>query len=195
MISRVAGALDAVGAEWVLWLLGVLSVASIAVIVERWVFFRGRRLDADRLSLEVDALIGRGDLRGRALIEARGRSREALEDVYRAGVEAERLRYERSIGFLATLGSNAPFVGLLGTVIGIMAAFGDLGAAAAGAGRAQVIMGSISEALVATAVGLLVAIPAVVAYNGFQRRIDRAVGSTEVLARRVMSRFAHSEVG
>src|SRR5208283_4247536 len=100
----------------------------------------------------------------------------------------ERTRMERGLAFLGTLGNNAPFVGLLGTVIGIIEAFEVLGrtegaGATGGALAPQAIMGSISEALVATAVGLAVAIPAVAAFNYFQRRIQSTLANTEALSK------------
>ncbi len=92
---------------------------------------------------------------------------------------AERPRYERFLSFLGTLGSNAPFIGLFGTVLGIIKAFNDLGAVAIqGSAIQQTVMTGISEALVATAVGLAVAIPAVVAlqplHPGAEEPADRA---------------------
>ena len=203
MVERLSILLDATGAEWILWLLIFLSVSSVAVIIERFFFLQKRKVDIDELSQRIaaadnsqSALLkalgtspGMEVLVGRALVTHRDRPRQALEDLYAAIVERERMRYERAIGFLATLGSNAPFIGLLGTVIGIIAAFADLETATKGANRAQLIMGNISEALVATAVGLFVAIPAVMAYNAFQRKIERSVGGTEVVAKELMSRF------
>ena len=86
------------------------------------------------------------------------------------------------LSFLGTLGSNAPFVGLFGTVLGIIKAFHDLGAVnVKGAAVQQTVMAGISEALVATAVGLAVAIPAVVAYNGFQRWLKNMTARTNAL--------------
>jgi biopolymer transport protein ExbB len=82
------------------------------------------------------------------------------------------------LGVLATVGSNAPFLGLLGTVLGIIQAFGEL---ASESGNTAAVMASISEALVATAVGLFVAIPAVVAYNTFSRRLKFILTESEVL--------------
>lgn len=205
MIENLMRAMNVAGAAWVLWLLFALSAISVAVIVERLLFMAKRRVDIDSLTDTALTLVdaGRWDeamalLKGNPSMEAQVGHRVlaeapsipwALEDVYKAALERERMRYEQRIGFLATLGSNAPFIGLFGTVLGIIGAFADLGAAAAGVGRAQIIMGSISEALVATAVGLLVAIPAVAAYNSLQRRIDSAVSSTEVLVRQLMARF------
>ena len=88
-------------------------------------------------------------------------------------VARSRIEYERRLAFLGTLGNNAPFVGLFGTVLGIIRAFADLAGNPDAAGSGTVMAG-ISEALVATAVGLFVALPAVVAYNFFQRALRRA---------------------
>ncbi|MCM2280405.1 MAG: MotA/TolQ/ExbB proton channel family protein, partial [Bdellovibrionaceae bacterium] len=92
----------------------------------------------------------------------------------------ERPQLERSLNFLATVGSNAPFIGLLGTVLGIMKAFRDLAANASATGNEAVMLG-IAEALVATAVGLIVAIPAVIAYNYFQRQVKITLQSLETV--------------
>jgi biopolymer transport protein ExbB len=89
---------------------------------------------------------------------------------------------ERRLGLLGTLGSNAPFVGLLGTVIGIMLAFEELSLAGQTAQATQGVMSSIAEALVATAIGLCVAIPAVAAFNAFQRQVRSILGNGEALA-------------
>jgi biopolymer transport protein ExbB len=98
-----------------------------------------------------------------------------------AGAKArERHRLERNLAFLGTLGSNAPFIGLFGTVIGIIKAFHDL--AKNQAGGVTVVMAGISEALVATAVGLLVAIPAVVAFNYFNRRVRTKMTEVDWMA-------------
>jgi biopolymer transport protein ExbB len=155
-------------------------------MIERAVFFSGRRLrDAGEISRRLLA----GDLDGAAAAVA-GRSgleaevvraaaahapkgADAVREVVAATVERARLEYEVRLAFLGTLGNNAPFIGLFGTVLGIIRAFVDLARnpAAAGAGT---VMAGISEALVATAVGLFVALPAVVAYNLFQRGLRRA---------------------
>jgi biopolymer transport protein ExbB len=186
-------------AEWVLWLLVALSVASLAVILERAVFFRARRLQrAD----EIAQKLARGELEGlRSLLEGQlalearvlqqglgvmSQGPEMVEEVMAATMAAERPRYERFLSFLGTLGSNAPFIGLFGTVLGIIKAFNDLGAVAIrGSAIQQTVMTGISEALVATAVGLAVAIPAVVAYNlftrGLKNRVTRAQGMAHAL--------------
>src|SRR5262249_26024629 len=108
---------------------------------------------------------------------------EMVEEVMAATMASERPRYDRFLSFLGTLGSNAPFVGLFGTVLGIIKAFHDLGAVAIrGSAIQQTVMTGISEALVATAVGLAVAIPAVVAYNLFTRSLKNRVSRAQALA-------------
>ena len=104
-----------------------------------------------------------------------------------AGASAlQRLKLEKRLTFLGTLGNNAPFIGLLGTVIGIVGAFDELGKNRGMAGAAQVapeaVMTNIAEALVATAVGLLVAIPAVAAFNWFQRVVKTTLANTDALS-------------
>jgi biopolymer transport protein ExbB len=152
------------GAGWVLWLLVALSVASVAIMLERFWYFRNHRLETSTLVSDMRALLQQGAVRPGAP-SGTDEVAAALE-----GAKArERLRLERNLTFLATLGSNAPFIGLFGTVLGIIKAFHDL--ARNQAGGPSVVMAGISEALVATAVGLMVAIPAVVAFNYFSRRV------------------------
>jgi biopolymer transport protein ExbB/TolQ len=189
-------------AAWVLWILLGLSVASVLLIAERAFFFHSLRDDVRRLARELDGLLRAG--RYREAIETMGRSPSpeaaavlaglrnadlgpaAAEKAIGGALALERTRMERGLAFLGTLGNNAPFVGLLGTVIGIIEAFEVLGrpegaASAGGALAPQAIMSSIAEALVATAVGLFVAIPAVAAFNYFQRRIATILSRSEAL--------------
>ena len=205
MLQTVIDALRQGGTEWILWLLIGLSTVSLTIILERALFHWKRRIDIDHVAPRVDALLARGDANEAIRVLRQYPSMEAevsvqvlmhaswpssaLEDLYRSVLESERLRYEARIGFLATIGSNSPFIGLFGTVLGIVAAFSDLSGANSGANRSQVIMQSISEALVCTAVGIVVAIPAVMAYNAFQRRSDRSVGAAESMVRGIMARL------
>jgi len=98
----------------------------------------------------------------------------SVEEHKAATLEEERLRHEKRIAFLGTLGNNAPFVGLFGTVLGIIVAFRELSSAAAnvagGSGNMNNVMAGIAEALVSTAVGILVAVPAVIFFNIFQKK-------------------------
>ena len=188
-------------ASWVMWILLALSAISIWLVVERALFFRRIHDDIPALSRELDSLLRAG--RYRDAIERMSRSPSAEAAAVLAGLRAadlgpmsaekaiagalalERSRMERGLAFLGTLGNNAPFVGLLGTVIGIVEAFDVLGRpealSAAGTLAPAGIMGSIAEALVATAVGLFVAIPAVAAYNLFQRKVANVLARSEAL--------------
>jgi len=118
----------------------------------------------------------------REMLLAAPQGADTVEEVLLSVLARERARYERGLSFLGTLGSNAPFVGLFGTVLGIIKAFNDLGAVAVkGSAIQQTVMAGISEALVATAVGLGVAIPAVVAYNAFTRWLKTLVNRSQAL--------------
>lgn len=200
------------GAGWVLWLLGLLSVVSVALTVERWLVLRARGGDLRGLAGHVAALLQAGDRDGAlrllaaspsvaAAIAAAGlrladRGPKAAEYAMQSALALERGQLERGLIFLGTLGNNAPFVGLLGTVIGVIAAFEELGHAAPGHGggtgaasqvASNAVMSSIAEALVATAVGLLVALPAVAAYNAFQRKITSLCQGSEALTNLVLA--------
>jgi biopolymer transport protein ExbB len=101
---------------------------------------------------------------------------------------AARKELESRLVILATIGNNAPFVGLLGTVIGVVLAFEALGSGAAGAAQGAAptaVMAAIAEALVATAVGIAVALPTVAAHNHVQRRITALLDDAETIARLV----------
>lgn len=176
------------GAEWVMWLLLVLSVISIAVMFERAIFFRRYTEDVSRLSHAIRTAIAGGgihaanaELEKRTSIEAEilqptlkfmPSGGQALESSFRSEYDKRRPELEKGLNFLATVGSNAPFIGLFGTVIGVIEAFHHLGAGSDDAAMAKVMAG-IAEALVATGVGLFVAIPAVIAFNVFQSRVER----------------------
>ncbi len=191
-----------VGSEWVLWLLVGLSVLSVAVMVERGLSMKGHVSDFEGLARRLLELLGQGDAAGaRAAIggpaspEARvglvglseiSRGRNAAVEAMASAKAQERLRLERNLGVLGTLGNNAPFIGLFGTVLGIIKAFADL-AKNQGMGGAAVVMAGISEALVATAVGLLVAIPAVVAYNVLQGKVRRTMTRIDAMAHLILS--------
>ncbi len=112
-----------------------------------------------------------------------------LNELSRDQVVRARLRWEHNLSTLATIGSNAPFVGLFGTVLGIIQAFHDLSTHGAAGSSAQVTAG-MAEALVATAVGIFVAIPAVVAFNLLTRRVKRAVAEAEALKSFLVGKLA-----
>ncbi|HEY6100104.1 MAG TPA: MotA/TolQ/ExbB proton channel family protein [Anaeromyxobacter sp.] len=195
------------GAEWVMYALAALSVASVAVILERAVFFRrgGRSraatvvplLAAGRLEqagLEVEDQVGLEAEVVRAALDAADGGPASVAEKVACTVRRERAGYERGLGFLGTLGSNAPFLGLFGTVVGIIKAFADLGVGTAKGAGAAAVMSGLSEALVATAVGIFVAIPAVAAFNAYNRRLKGMVTRAEALAHALASYLQRDEV-
>jgi biopolymer transport protein ExbB/TolQ len=190
-------------AEWVLYLLLGLSLASIAVMLERWIFYYRRRLDLETVKHTFGKALDRGDFEAAAKVladhkglatdvvlvglRAHEKGPESVEDLIAGALGHERGIYERRLGFLATLASNAPYIGLFGTVLGIVKAFKDLASNMAEASSS--VMGGIAEALVATAVGLVVAIPAVVAFNVFKGTVADAVTDCQLLARLLLARL------
>jgi biopolymer transport protein ExbB/TolQ len=177
-------------ANAILYLLLSLSVLSIGVIIERWWFFSRRRTDIPELSEGLRKALRTHDLSAARKLMQEDRSIEAeiihealgwydqgpdaVEQIVAKAVRARRKKFEGGLVFLGTLGNNAPFIGLFGTVLGIVTAFKELGATTGSAGAASAgmnnVMASISEALIATAVGILVALPAVIYYNIFQKK-------------------------
>jgi biopolymer transport protein ExbB/TolQ len=189
MIEQRLLALTLRGAAWVLWLLVALSVLSVAVMLERGLYFAQRRMSkrfpellrlCQEGALEKAAQLAAGDAMEaevvRVAARVAGSGQEAVEKAVASTIDRRRLEYERWLFILGTLGNNAPFIGLFGTVLGIIRAFADLAAHPTAAAGASTVMAGISEALVATAVGLFVAIPAVLAYNIFQRLLKRVIG-------------------
>lgn len=94
--------------------------------------------------------------------------KSGIDEIFKYIEQSEKPRYEKYLGFLATVGSNGPYIGLFGTVLGIMKAFNDMGASSAGG---SAVMSGISSALIATAAGLMVAIPAVLAFNFYSKQV------------------------
>lgn len=194
-LTRVLLGITLGSAEWVLWLLCVLSVLSIAVMLERAVYFTSHSLkgsddlavklakgDLDAVKKLIDGQKGMEAAVLREALGSIGSGPDSVEEVIAATVARERPQYERFLSFLGTLGSNAPFIGLFGTVLGIIKSFNDLGQTGAkGAAMQQTVMAGISEALVATAVGLAVAIPAVVGYNVLTRSLKTITSRTNAL--------------
>ncbi|HEX5098655.1 MAG TPA: MotA/TolQ/ExbB proton channel family protein [Polyangiaceae bacterium] len=191
--------ITAYGSGWVLWVLIVASVIALGIVLERTVLFVSSCDNAAHLRRDLRGFLSARDVAGARRRLDRSPSFEA--SIARAGLDAEgvgsaeerilaerevaRLSLERNLGFLGTLGSNAPFVGLLGTVIGIVRAFHRLsestGQVSAG------LLAEIGEALVATAVGILVALPAIAFFNLFHRTIRARLGHSDALGHEVLA--------
>jgi biopolymer transport protein ExbB/TolQ len=200
------------GASVVLYVLIALSVLSIGVIFERWWYFRRRRLN---MTTTTDALQGslrdgnveeamaalkksrsvEAEIIGEALLWYRSGS-GAVEQILSKAVRQRRKGFEAGLLFLGTLGNNAPFIGLFGTVLGIVTAFRELGNTQAGASAGMGnVMGGIAEALVATAIGILVALPAVIAYNVFQKKAVDVEDNAAALGNVVLASLAADSAG
>ncbi|MFA6317078.1 MAG: MotA/TolQ/ExbB proton channel family protein [Elusimicrobiota bacterium] len=176
------------------------SVLSITFMIERWWYFRRAQGHGDPILAHIQKLLEAGKAADAQAYAARqrsaagqvihyglmhsGRSRRDLEELLHTKRLEERLKLERNLGVLGTLGNIAPFIGLFGTVVGIIKAFRDL--ALAGGGGPSVVAKGIAEALVATAAGLVVAIPAVIIYNYYMRKTKTVSTDMEVASARLL---------
>jgi biopolymer transport protein ExbB/TolQ len=181
-----------------MWLLIGCSVVSLGVMIERFIYFRRCRINVHEFFLRFRRTHKKGDDLGALIVLCdetpgplpallkEGVRRVMEKPVRRDELEAQLQRHaryqivemEKFLSVLATMGAISPFIGLFGTVIGVMNAFRDL--ASAGSGGATVVASGIAQALVATAAGLLVAIPAVAAYNYFIRVVRRTATELEL---------------
>ncbi len=189
--------------SFTLWILLACSLMAVTVGVERWLYFRKVRFDPRKfleLLGKIQQFVQAGkaedavnvthgmvgpipDLTRTAIIN-RNRSKVELDELLTAARMEQKLILEKYLGILGTLGNTAPFIGLFGTVVGIIKAFHDL--AISGSGGPAVVAAGISEALVATAAGLLVAIPSVVIYNFFMKKVKEMATNMEVSSIRLL---------
>jgi biopolymer transport protein ExbB/TolQ len=203
MLIEKLGRVALLGSAWVLYLMLALSVISISVMIERLVFFLKRRGDADALGDELIERLHADDRAGAeklleesTLIEAAVVRRAlpwmdggpaSLAEALDAEMGRKRKELESGMTFLGTLGNNAPFIGLFGTVLGVIQAFHMLGNKQGDNAAMGNVMVGISEALIATGVGLVVAIPAVVAFNVFQKRIGEIEGNVAAIGKQLLA--------
>lgn len=203
MLEQAIVAFALLGATWVLYLLVALSILSIAIMIERLIFFAKRERDSKVFGEKLQSFLEKNDVQGaKAMTEGDdsmlahvvseglanlGRDPVVVKEQMSSELVRQKSRFEHRLIFLGTLGNNAPFIGLFGTVLGIIRAFKDLSIADASKaeGSAQAVMAGISEALVATAIGLAVALPAVVAFNYFKSVVKRSVEHTDAVSRLV----------
>lgn len=194
------------GGDWVIWALILASIFAVAVIIDRGMVLHredkiliGLRakllklIDSDNLG-SADKLLESADGSVSRILHSGLMSLDkglaSAEHRFVAASLEERRYLEKRLIILGTLGNNAPFVGLFGTVLGVIRAFHDL-AANSSAGP-EVVMAGLSEALVATAVGLFVAIPCVVSYNYFKQQVQDLLSTTETLSRLILSHLGTS---
>ena len=191
------------GAEWVMWLLLALGLLVIVLFFERFRLFQRTKVNAPGLGRGLVEALDADDMTSARQVFARGLAMEerviadalsayergpsVVQQVINSSLARERQRFDRFLLFFGTVGNNAPFIGLLGTVIGIIVSFKELGANPKGG--LEVVGPGIAEALVATAVGLLVAIPSVILFNTFKAQVKQRVTNTEFLSGIIMARL------
>jgi biopolymer transport protein ExbB/TolQ len=202
MITQSLLSVSLIGTEWILYILILMSIVSWAIIIEKFLFLKKRKGRTEALEREAQGYLSRGDAAGfgellkrdastpaavvgKLLEHVKSRSgRSTLAEEYLAVLlSQEKLRLESRLAFLGTLVSIAPFVGLLGTVLGIIHAFHGLAVNKQGG---ELVMAGIAEALIATALGLFIAIPAAAFYNYFLRNIKKIIVSSENLAQTLL---------
>ncbi len=201
LVEKLLG-LTLLGTEWVLWLLLILSVVSVALMFERYIFFSRIKIDFPNFYEKLTQYMIRQEIdSAKVLCEQQsaslecqvalkglnllGKGKQAAEETMVSTIIGSRQILDRGLIVLGTLGSNAPFIGLFGTVLGIIKSFHDLSLNPAGG--PSVVMAGISESLVATALGLMVAIPAVVAFNTFQRSVKKRIANSEAIMKMILA--------
>lgn len=177
------------------------SVLSLAIILERYVYYRKRSkvLRQEFMALIRDAL-EKGNIK-RALeicrdtntpfasvvnsgLNLHGHNEVVISNAMEREVTVETVQLERFTSIVGTIGSTAVYIGLFGTVLGIIRAFHDI--SKSGSGGISVVINGISEALICTAAGLCVAVPAVIAYNYFVKRVDGFITDMELCVSETM---------
>ncbi|HTQ39005.1 MAG TPA: MotA/TolQ/ExbB proton channel family protein [Pirellulales bacterium] len=193
-----------IGAEWVLWLLLLLSFISVGIIVDRLLFFRSNLEEDEQLNNQLPEFLRAGDIKGAwelasasdsvagkvltAGLQTMRRGSDACSEAMQSAKARFKGLLDARLSVLGTIGANAPFIGLMGTVLGVIKASNDLSAK-----DPDKIMFGVFQALIATAVGLFVAIPAVVAYNFFQRKVRTAMAQIDSLAHLVLANVHAAE--
>jgi biopolymer transport protein ExbB len=188
------------GSGWVLYLLVLLSVISIGVMIERAIWFSGRDADADAFIREMRAAAARGTLDAfceryrdasavsfqiaRAGLAERDLGVDAVAEAMHGARSKWRRAGDAHLLILGTLGNTVPFVGLFGTVLGVIKAFDKMQGNHTDA--MGLVVSELASALTATAVGLMVAIPAVVAFNAFSRKLRNIMAGSDECAHAVL---------
>ena len=180
-----------------MYILLFCSLISVTILLERLLYYRKlSKAERTEFMIKIKRALKNGNLE-RAMeickdtvapfsnvvfsgLELHDRHGKEISNAMEREITIETTRLERYISIMATIGNTAVYIGLFGTVLGIIRAFHDI--AAAGAGGMAIVIGGVAEALVCTATGLFVAIPAVIAYNYFTKRVDHFIDDMELCA-------------
>ena len=184
-----------------MYILLFCSIVSLGVIFERFFYFKRRsRVKRPEIMIKMKEELAKGNTgKAQALCKSAktpfsevahsglylsGHNEKIISAAMEREIVVETTKLEKYTSIVGTIGSTAVYIGLFGTVIGIIRAFHDI--SLSGSGGISIVIGGISEALICTAAGLLVAVPAVIAYNYFIKRIDSFVSDMELCASEVI---------
>ena len=180
-----------------MYILLFCSFLSVAVFLERIIYYRKRsKTKRGEFMTRTARALQNGDIKmvmeickGTSTpfsnvvysgLKLHGHSEKEISNAMEREITIETGRLERYTSIVGTIGNTAVYIGLFGTVLGIIRAFHDI--AAAGAGGMSIVIGGVAEALVCTATGLLVAIPAVIVFNYFTKKVEHFINDMELCA-------------
>jgi len=192
-----------------MYILLLCSFISVTILLERLLYYRKRaKTERAEFMLKIKRALKNGNLeRAKEIcrdspapfsevvysgVELHGRSEKEISNAMEREITIETTKLERYTSIVATIGNTAVYIGLFGTVLGIIRAFHDI--AAAGSGGMAIVIGGVAEALVCTATGLFVAIPAVIAYNYFTKRVEHFINDMELCASELIDLMAESRI-
>jgi biopolymer transport protein ExbB len=184
-----------------MYILLFCSFLSVTILLERIIYYRKlSRTKRVEFMTRIKRALGSGNIE-RAMeicqetytpfsnviysgLELHDRHEKEISNAMEREITVETTKLERYIGIVGTIGNTAVYIGLFGTVLGIIRAFHDI--ASAGAGGMSIVIGGVAEALVCTATGLLVAVPSVIAFNYFTKRVEHFINDMELCASEFM---------
>jgi biopolymer transport protein ExbB len=194
---------EAIGSSPIFIVIVGCSVVMLGIAIERAYYFKKRKGNPDATLATVLGKLSVGDVKdalwacdisahplgnvASQIFKNGKQEREPVEEKIQVALSEQKLLLERNLGVLGTLATVAPLIGLLGTVWGIMRAFNDM--AITGSAAPSVVAAGVAEALVTTAAGLIVAVPALMLYNHFTRRMNVMLTVAENYARSIRSAF------
>ncbi len=190
-----------------LYVLMFFSILSLTIIIERCLYYRRRsKVRRPVFMEEISRELEKGNVKGAqeicgstdtpfssvvlAGLNLYGHNEVVISNAMEREVTVETTKLEKLTSIVGTIGSTAVYIGLFGTVLGIIKAFHDM--ASSSSGGVSVVISGISEALVCTAAGLCVAVPAVIAYNYFVKKTDNFITDMELSASEMMDLFNKS---
>ncbi|HAM38538.1 MAG: hypothetical protein A2474_06955 [Elusimicrobia bacterium RIFOXYC2_FULL_34_12] len=183
----------------------ICSIISVSIAIEKFLIFAKLKISSQKEIDKMKEAINAGDIaKAKEISEdsntlvsvvikegLKNTKGVAIKEAISRKIAQQILKFEKHLSAVGTIGAITPFIGLLGTVIGIMKAFHDLGKY--GVGNPSIVSAGIAEALIATAAGLFVAIPSVILYNYFSKRINNLANEIEHLAMEVLNPIIYGD--